>query len=144
MRILIVLIALSGALACGPLVMIPGGRLSGTVAPVPDDWSFSDDVETVQLETRPDDPYSVNIWGVAVGDEFYVASGKSDNAWATHIAADDRVRLRVDESIYELRAVRDDSADGRERFLAAAKAKYDFEPDPEQTSDAILFKLVAR
>jgi hypothetical protein len=144
MRILIVLIALSGALACGPLVMIPGGRLSGTVAPVPDDWSFSDDVETVQLETRPDDPYSVNIWGVAVGDEFYVASGKSDNAWATHIAADDRVRLRVDESIYELRAVRDDSADGRERFLAAAKAKYDFEPDPEQTSDATLFKLVAR
>jgi hypothetical protein len=144
MRILILLIALSGSLACGPLVMIPGGRLSGTVTPAPGDWSFSDDVETVQLETRPDDPYSVNIWGVAVGDQFYVASGKSDNAWATHIAADDRVRLRVDESIYELRAVRDDSADGRERFLAAAKAKYDFEPDPEQTSGAILFKLVAR
>jgi len=144
MRILILLIALSGTLACGPLVMIPGGRLSGTVAPVPDDWSFSDDVKTVQLETRPDDPYSVNIWGLAVGDEFYVASGKSDNAWAKHIAADDRVRLRIDESIYELRAVRDDSADGRERFLVAAKAKYDFEPDPEQASDAILFKLAAR
>ena len=52
---------------CGPIVMVPGGELSGTTTPVPADWAFSDAVETVQLETRPDDPYSVNVWGVSDG-----------------------------------------------------------------------------
>jgi len=144
MRLLIVSFVLSGLLACGPLVMIPGGELSGEVKPVPLDWSFSDAAETVQLETRPENPYSVNIWGVGLGVDFYVASGKADNAWAENIAADDRVRLRIDGSIYEMRAVREDTPEGRERFLAGAKAKYDFEPDPQQASDAVLFRLVAR
>jgi hypothetical protein len=144
MRRLFVLFILFGLLACGPVVMIRGGRLSGETAATPTDWSFSDRVETVQLETRPDDPYSVNIWGVAVGEEFYVASGKAENAWAGHIAADDRVRLRIDGTIYDLRAVRDDSPKSRERFLAAAKAKYDFEPENDQASEAVLFRLVAR
>ncbi len=131
-------------LACGPFVTIPGGTLSGEIAPVPDDWSFSDAVETVQLETRPEDPYSVNVWGVAVGRDFYVAAAESSNAWARHIANDDRVRLRIEGKIYELRAERDDTPETRARFLAAAKAKYDFEPDPEETSDAVLFRLVSR
>ena len=144
MRTLALVLSLFSLLACDPLVMIPGGRLSGDTKPVPASWAFTDAVETVQLETRPGDPYSVNIWGVAAGDDFYVASGKSDNTWAQAIAADDRVRLRVDGSIYELRAVRDDTTEGRDRFLAAAQAKYDFEPEPDQAADAVLFRLVAR
>ena len=144
MRLLIVVLVLFGLLACDPVVMIPGGALSGEVQAVPASWAFSDEVDTVQLETRPDDPYSVNIWGVAVGEDLYVASGKADNAWARYIAEDDRVRLRINGTIYEMRAERDDSPEGRERFLTAAKAKYDFEPDPEQTSEAILFRLVPR
>ena len=144
MRRLIAIIVLSGLLACGPLVMLPGGRLSGEAEPVPGDWSFSDRVETVQLETRPEDPYSVNIWGVAVGPDFYVASGKPENAWAQHILADDRVRLRIEGTIYDMRALRDDSPESRERYLAAVKAKYDFEPGPEQGNGAILFRMGAR
>jgi hypothetical protein len=144
MRPVIFFLTLFSLLACDPVVMIPGGRLSGETKSVPADWSFSDEVETVQLETRPAKPYSVNIWGVASGEDFFIASGKAENAWAAHIAEDDRVRLRIDGTIYEMRALRDDSAEGRERFLVAAKAKYDFEPDPEQASDAILFRLIAR
>lgn len=146
---------LSAALACslafsvlpacgGPIVTLPGGELSGETQAIPDDWSFSDSVDTVQLETRPDDPYSVNIWGVGVGGDFYVASGDADNTWARNIEADDRVRLRIEDAVYEMRAVRDDSPEARERFLAAAKAKYDFEPEPGQAEEAVLFRLVAR
>lgn len=144
MRLLILVSALFALLACDPVSMIPGGALSGEVEAVPASWAFSDATDTVQLETRPDDPYSVNIWGVGVEEDFYVASAKADNAWARHIGEDDRVRLRIDETIYEMRAEQDDSPETRERFLKAAKAKYDFEPDPEQASDAILFRLVAR
>ena len=138
------LLALFGLLACDPLVMLPGGELSGDVQPIPSDWSFSDEVETIQLETRPDDPYSVNIWGVGVAQDFFIASGTADSAWAQNIAADDRVRLRIGDTVYEMRAVPDATPESRERFLAAAKTKYDFEPEPEQASEAILYRLVAR
>ena len=139
-------VALLLALGCGPLVMVPGGELSGTVKPVPVDWSFTDSVETVQLETRPDDPYSVNVWGVAASGGFYIASGRGESAaWAKHISADPRVRLRVGEDVYELSAVRTTDEAEMNAFLEAAKKKYeDFEPDEEQRQEAILFRLEPR
>jgi hypothetical protein len=143
MRLAIVMLALLGLPACGPLVMIPGGELSGEVQNVPSDWSFSDAVKTVQLETRPADPHSVNIYGVAVGRDFYVAASKPDNQWARNIADDENVRLRIGKTIYELRAVRDDSPEGRERFVAALKQKYDYEPEEGEAYEPVLFRLVA-
>lgn len=130
----------------GPLVMISGGELSGTIQAVPSDWTFSDEFETVQLETRPSDPYSVNVWGVAVGATFYVASGTGlETAWAQHIEEDPNIRLRVGEDIYELRAVRTNDPNDRVEFLAAVKVKYDdFEPDEEDASAATLYRLEAR
>jgi len=130
----------------GPVVMIPGGALSGTVQPVPSDWGFSDEFENIQLETRPSDPYSVNLWGVGEGATFYIASGRGlESRWARHIEADSNVRLRLGENIYELRAVRTDDPKDREEFMAALKAKYDdFEPDEEDAAAAILYRLESR
>jgi hypothetical protein len=51
-----------------PLLLLPGGALEGATVPTPEGWSFTDDVDTVQLETNPTDPYSVNIWVIAPGD----------------------------------------------------------------------------
>jgi hypothetical protein len=144
MRLPIIVLVISSLFACGPLVMIPGGELSGETRSVPSDWSFSDTVKTVQLETRPANPYSVNIWGVGVDSDFYVAAGDGESAWARHITDDDNVRLRIGDAIYEMRAVRDKSPESRDRFLAAVKQKYDYEPDEDQASDAALFRLVAR
>lgn len=135
----------STLLACDPIVMIPGGRLAGDVTPVPDDWSFTDATDTVQLETRPEDPYSVNVWALAVKDAIYVVAGSGrETTWAQNIEQDDRVRLRVGEAIYELRAIPDDEASTRDAFLAAAKKKYDFEPEGEDVSKAILYRLESR
>ena len=39
---------------------------------MPDGWTFTNEVDTVQLETRPGDPYSVNIWCVAIEGALYV------------------------------------------------------------------------
>ena len=140
----IALLALLAPLACGPLVMIPGGALSGEVAPPPGDWTFTDDIDTVQLETNPEDPYSVNVWGVAAGDGFYIAAGDKDSQWARNVRANPFVRLRVDGVLYELAAkeVMDDAQ--RELFLVAVKKKYDFEPDPEQRESSSLFELAPR
>lgn len=131
------------ALACGPIVMIPGGALSGDPAPVPADWSFTDAVDTVQLETRPDDPYSVNIWCVATPRGLMVAGSRS-STWTRNAVDDPRVRLRVDGKLYDLRAVPADSEADVQAFLRAAEAKYDFELEPDQRETSLLFRLEPR
>ncbi len=134
------------ALGCGPMGPFPGGRLSGDVATGPPaNWSFADEEMTVQLETRPSAPYSVNLWGVSFGDRFYLASGRGGEAtWIEHIAEDPNVRLRVGRTIYELRAVRVSNETHSERFLEALKRKYDWEPSVRERDRAWLFCLDPR
>ena len=141
---LLVLLATVGAVACGPLVILPGGRLSGEVKPAPDDWSFSDSVETIQLETRPTAPYSVNVWGVGVGSAFYIAAGDPESRWAGYIDEDPQVRLRIGAGVYEMRAIETRDADDRAAFLAAVKAKYGWEPEADQAEQALLYRLEPR
>ena len=46
-----------------------------------DEWSAAVDVSTVHLETRPTDPYSINLWGAGIGKDFYVSTkGKGKKA----------------------------------------------------------------
>ncbi len=103
----LVLAPLVALLACGgPIGMIPGGALSGTETAPPADWS-SVDSSFMDLELRPDDPYSVTI-------NYFVKDGKlyidpsPDREWAKILAGDDRVRVRFGfgDEVYPLRAVR--------------------------------------
>lgn len=145
MRILILLCVCLFTIGCEPIVMISGGELSGEVQPIPSSWAFTDDVDTIQLETRPTDPYSVNIWVVRMGDGIYVVAGAGpETTWAQHIEQDPNVRLRVGDALYELRAVKANDEANRASFLVAAKKKYDFEPDDEDTSKAVLYRLDPR
>ncbi len=134
------------ALGCGPIGPLPGGSLSGDVATAPPaDWSFADEEVTVQLETRPSAPYSVNVWGVGIGDRFYLASGRGGEAsWVEHIAGDPNVRLRVGDTIYELRAVRVEDETQGQSFVEALKRKYDWEPSTQERERAWLFRLDPR
>jgi hypothetical protein len=82
---------------------------------------------------------------VGVGDIFYIASGRGvDAAWAEHIEANPNVRLRVGDAIYELDATRTSDPAELDAFLVAAKAKYDFEPEPGQRETAVLYRLTPR
>ena len=132
-------------IGCGPIVTVPGGKLSGATQPMPSSWAFTDEIEIVQLETRPSDPYSVNIWTVATEDVLYIVAGSGpETAWARNIEADPRVRLRVDDSIYELKAVRSNDDASRDVFLVEAKKKYDFDPEQEDLSKAVVYRLESR
>ena len=69
--------------ACGaPLGPIPGGKLEGELSAWPVNWDHAEDCENVLLETDPEDPYSVTIWGVGVEDEFFVGASSRSNQWA--------------------------------------------------------------
>lgn len=131
--------------ACGsPFLLLPGGALAGQTADLPGDWSFTDAVDTVQLETRPADPYSVNIWVVAQDESLYLHAGTNRSEWVENIEADPNVRLRVDESIYELAAARVEDQEEFDRFSDAYEKKYGRRPGDESVVAAYLFRLGAR
>lgn len=116
-------------LGCGgPFVLLPGGALEGPTVTTPDTWSFTDAVKTVQLETRPADPYSVNIWLIALDENLYVHAGANRATWVEHIEADPTVRLRVGESIYELAASRVEDQEEFDRFSDAYDRKFGRRP----------------
>jgi hypothetical protein len=122
---------------------MPGGKLEGAPAAAPHDWSFTDDVSTVQLETNPQDPYSVNIWAVGIGPVLYVHAGANRSTWVEHMEADPQVRVRIEEDIYTLRASRVEGQGEFDRFSDSYEKKYGSRPRNEVVSEAYLFRLSA-
>jgi hypothetical protein len=142
MRYVTTSLLLLALLGCEPMGPLSGHGLSGTATPPPDDWSSVGAIETVQLQTRPADPYSVNIWGVAIGPDYYVASGRGENSsWVHHIAADPAVTLRIGEALYSLRAVRVTDPAELARVKAAYAAKYDMQAQDSDPDQAWVFRL---
>ncbi|MCP5184994.1 MAG: hypothetical protein H6993_13590 [Pseudomonadales bacterium] len=126
------------------LFLRSGGPLDGTPTPVPPDWAAQSAVSVVQLETRPEDPYSVNLWMVAMGPAIYLHAGANRTAWVEHIEANPQVRLRIDEALFDLVASR--VADPAE-FAAFAddyERKYGVRPRNENVDEIYLFRLTAR
>jgi len=137
----------------GPLGPIPGPGLRGSVAQEPaGDWSFIDAVAVVQIETRPDDPYSANIWATRVDEQVYVFAAGGETTWVGYIGEGPRVRLGVEGRVYERRAVRVEDLETKRRFLTQMRAKYGearaFDPEFWQrawdTGGLVLFRLEGR
>jgi len=136
-----VLALLSG---CGPTLLLPGGELSGPVEPIPADWAFAEAVSTVQLETKPAEPYSVNIWAVGIGNRLYVHAGTNRSQWVENLIADPQVRVRIEGKIYPLVASRVERPEEFADFADAYKKKYGVRPRNENVADVYLYRLDAR
>lgn len=147
----LVVLAVSLLTGCGPLGPIPGGALGGEVhSGAPPDWRSFADVDQIQLETRPADPYSVNTWiGVYRGRPYVPTSlilgadDPMDRQWVKNVLEDPNVRARVEGVVYPLRAVRVED----EVELAAVRAllleKYEVEAD-EHVDQGWIFRLDPR
>jgi len=128
MRTVLFLMAILSLSACSePLAMIPGGALSGEVSAAPADWSALADIETIQVEFRPSDPYSINIWGVGIGPDLYVATDADGTRWTDMLAADPSVRVRVGAKLQALRAVAVEDPAERAKVADAYTSKYDLD-----------------
>lgn len=124
-----------------PFIVFAGGKLSGDEGVPPDDWSALRSEETFQLETRPGDPYSVNIWAVGIGPDVYIGTGPDGTNWSGYISEDPHVRLRVGNTVYALIA-RPVSDTAERRTVAHAYAeKYDMDQDENWLKDALVFRL---
>jgi hypothetical protein len=144
-RLLALSLALIVLAGCSePFIVFAGGELSGEVAPPPDDWSELEDEETFQLETRPRDPYSVNIWAVGIGPHVYIGTGPEGTNWSDYVRQDPRVRLRVGETLYRLLARPVTDPAERRRVAEAYADKYGLDQDENWLKDALVFRLDRR
>lgn len=130
--------------ACGPFLLLPGGKLDGPVKPTPASFAFASDAGTIQIETRPADPYSVNVACAIVGDRLYVSGGDTKTRWVENIEADPLVRTRIDGDVYELRARRVvDDAELRE-FAVAWMNLGSWARDPTKLGEVWVYQLGPR
>jgi hypothetical protein len=144
-RVLVVALTLALLGGCSePFIVFAGGELSGEVAAPPDDWSQLADEETFQLETRPDDPYSVNIWAVGIGPDVYIGTGPDGTRWSKHLGRDPRVRLRVGETLYSLVASPVTATEERRDVAVAYAEKYGMDPRENWVGDALVWRLDRR
>ena len=94
MRVFLILLLTGLATACsGPFLLFAGGALNGpeeayTTAAVPAEDTL------IELETRLEDPYSVNLNAFVIDGNLYLDPA-ADRTWYQHIAVDPRVRLRI-------------------------------------------------
>ncbi len=142
------LLALS--IGCGPIGPFSGGRLSGQEGAWPQDWNRVADVMEVQLETGPEDPYSVNVWLVVVDREAYLATSllmgtkvPEERKWVRNIAADPRVRIRIEGILYSARLEPVADSSSRARVLEAYQLKYP-ELDESRGGAARFFRVIER
>jgi hypothetical protein len=127
-----------------PFIVMAGGELTGEVSDPPVDWTELSEEEIIQLETQPDDPYSVNIWMVAVGPDLYVATGDDPTNWTAHIEANPDVRVRIRGVIYELEASLVDDVEEKTRIGMEYVRKYDVDDDDNWVQNGQLFRLDRR
>ncbi len=98
------LMLLVGVGCGGPFLVFPGGELRGeVVTDSVQDWSFAED-SFVDLETRPSDPYSVELNYVLKDGKLYIDPAEG-RRWLDHIRADPRVRVRFAGRVYPATAV---------------------------------------
>ena len=141
-----VLVALSLLmLACeGPFTFFSGGELNGTVTEPPGIWQFEEQSGLAQLETRPEDPYSINFAYVQLNDHLYAYAGDTRTNWVQHIEQNPLVRVRIGETIYPLHAVRVDEGDELDEFAEVWASHSTFQRDPKQFDEVWLYRLERR
>ena len=108
----------------------PGTRLSGGLAVDQDtDWSFVEGRTRawVETHTRYLVPHSITVSAWADDGELYVGCRECDTKiWPRNVARDDRVRIKIGDSIYKRRAIRITDPDERAAVLGPAASRPGF------------------
>ena len=74
----------------GPVAIFPGGQLQGEETPL----TAPLEAGVLQLETRPTNPYSVNLGFVLIDAQMYI-DPTPERTWYTHLQNNPEARVRI-------------------------------------------------
>ena len=138
--ILALLIGLAGC----EYIPFSSGELQGTAAPIPSSWTEAASPNVIELETNPAAPYSVKLWIIGEGPNLWVHAGANRTTWVEHMETDPRVRVLMNDALFELRAERVTTQDEFDEFSDLYESKYGNRPRNENVDEAYLFRLLPR
>src|SRR5215467_2948532 len=131
---LVLLLLVLSTTGFGPHGNMPGLWLKGDLVTTPvADWSFTDSIETVNVQTRTRYllPHSVTTYCVAYNGQLYLTSvyragltyphGRS---WNEDVARDPHVRIKIGNQLYDRTLSRVTDETLRQNVLAAKRKKY--------------------
>ena len=108
--LVVVLCVLAIYLPVDPVERRPGTGLSGELAADQNtDWAFVEGRTRAWVETRTRYlvPHSITVSAWADNGKLYVGCRQCDTkTWPRNVARDDRVRVKIGDSVYERRAIR--------------------------------------
>ena len=129
----------------GPFGPIPGGPLESGSLREARGWSFAAGFREIVLEVRPSAPRSLTVWCLVHGGELYVpAAQPGRKQWTRQVEEDGRVRVRIEDALYERRAVRVDDAALRATLTAVLAGKYAVDVEEGYYSELAFFRLDPR
>lgn len=108
--LVVVLYVLAIYLPIDPVERRPGTGLGGDLATDQNtDWAFVEGRTRAWVETRTRYlvPHSITVSAWAEDGKLYVGCRQCDTkTWPRNVARDDRVRVKIGDSVYERRAIR--------------------------------------
>jgi hypothetical protein len=148
---LVVVLLVLRVTGLGPHDRIPGLWLKGDLVTSPvTDWSFTDKVPTVEVQTRTWYliPHSVTTYCVAYNGQLYLDSiyrghiqyphGRS---WNENVARDPRVRLKIGDQLYDRTLIYVTDPAEKQAVLQAKAKKYPQQKIPASATVQI-FRVV--
>jgi len=144
-----VVAALVFATRTNPLGPIAGRALTGEVViERVTDWSFADEYYEIGVESRPAAPHSVTTHCIVREGKLYVAAlDASIKDWPYFVVADPRVRVKLGNRVYPVRATRLADASLEPDLVAIWRQKYiggDDEAEVPSMDDVWVFQLESR
>ena len=131
-KIGLIVLSVAGLLAAVVLIIaLPRGALEGELVTEPvADWSFMGRSKRCQLELVPEDPHSQFLACKQANGRLYVRAILAPNKrWPKTISAHPLVRVKIDEKVYERRAVPATALEERISVLGGSPEN----PPPETT-----------
>jgi|SRR5690349_13019207 hypothetical protein len=146
--LLLVVLSITGF---GPHGNTPGLWLKGDLVATPvADWSFTDKIETANVQTRTWYllPHSVTTYCVSYQGQLYLTSVYREGlvyphgrSWNEDVARDPHVRIKIGNQLYDRTLSRVTDETLRQAVLAAKRKKYPQQKIPA-TSTVILFHVL--
>ena len=127
LAVLLVVLRITGL---NPHDRIPGLWLTGDLVTTPvTDWSFTDQVPTIKLQTQSRFllPHSVTINCVAYNGQLYVTStylAGPPRSWNVNVMRDPHVRIKIGDKLYDRTLVVVTDPAERQGLLEAKAKKY--------------------
>ena len=129
--------------SCAEYLPLSGGALEGPLSATPSSWEGVAADNIIQLETRAEQPYSVNLWTVIVDGDLHIFAGDNYATWVAHIENNPAVRLQSEAGLYAFKAQRVTDEAHFKLFSQAWEGKYGAPPKNERVDQTFLFRLTS-